>query len=185
MRRIQGQADSPLTAKGESMALEWGRLLSGNIWHRIISSDLGRARETADRMNRTLNLPITHDTRLREMDWGKWTGYTVADLKIEFSEQWAEQTSYEWDFRPPDGESFRDVWKRGFQSLIDASHSWPQENILVVTHEGMIKSIIYHKSTLSDFINNGQGLQPYHLHCLALSNGRLLVERLNYINLSP
>jgi len=166
------------------MALEWGRLLAEYSWDRIVSSDLGRARETVERINRILNLPVTTDARLREMDWGKWTGYTVSELKTAFPEQWAEQTASEWDFRPPGGESFQDVWKRGIGALHEASGTWPGENILIVTHEGVIKSIIYHKTTLSDLIANGQGLLPYHLHCLAFSNGRLSVERLNSLNLS-
>jgi len=184
LRRIQGQADSPLTPAGRSMALEWGKLLAGYGWHRILSSDLGRARDTAGRINRTLNLPVTADTRLREMDWGKWTGYSVSELKTAFPDQWSEQTALEWDFRPPGGESFRDVWQRGIDVLREASGTWPGENILVVTHEGVIKSILYHKTTLSDLIANGQGLLPYHLHCLVFSDGRLSVERLNSLSLS-
>lgn len=184
-RRIQGQADSPLTLTGEALALRWGQLLAGNAWCRILSSDLGRARKTAELMNRTLNLPLALDSRLREMDWGKWTGKTTSELKNQFSQLWAEQTSAEWDFRPPDGESFRCVWKRGLEALTAASCNWPGESILVVTHEGMIKSMIYHESTLSDFLQNGQRLMPYHLHCLTLSRGRLTVEYLNFLNLSP
>lgn len=185
LRRIQGQADSPLTTTGQSMALEWGRLLAGWGWHRILTSDLGRAGDTAERINRNLNLPITADDRLREMDWGKWTGFTVSELKASYPEEWAEQTALEWDFRPPGGESFRDVWQRSIAVLIEAAGAWPEENILVVTHEGVIKSIVYHKTTLSDLIANGQGLLPYHLHRLAFSNGQLSVERLNHLNLSP
>lgn len=184
LRRIQGQADSPLTTAGQSMALEWGKLLAGWGWHRILTSDLGRAGDTAERINRNLNLPVTADDRLREMDWGKWTGFSVSELKAAYPEQWAEQTALEWDFRPPGGESFRDVWHRSIAVLQEAAGAWPGENILVVTHEGVIKSIIYHKTTLSDLIANGQGLLPYHLHCLAFSNGQLSVERLNHLNLS-
>jgi probable phosphoglycerate mutase len=183
-RRIQGQADSPLTFTGEAMALRWGQILAQNAWQRILSSDLGRARKTAELINQTLNLPLTLDSRLREMDWGRWTGKTTSQLKIEFSEVWTKQTAAEWDFCPPEGESFRGVWKRGLEALTAASCNWPGENILVVTHEGMIKSMIYHESTRSDFLKNGQCLMPYHLHCLMLSSGRLTVEYLNFVNLS-
>ena len=184
-RRIQGQSDSPLTSTGETQALRWGRLLAGKSWSRILSSDLGRARKTTELINQTLNLPVTLDSMLREKDWGKWTGKTIAQLKTEFADIWAKQMQSEWDFCPPGGESFLSVWKRGRQALAAASGCWPGENILVVTHEGMIKSLIYHESTLSNSLKDGQCLMPYHLHHLTFLSGRLAVERLNFLNLSP
>jgi broad specificity phosphatase PhoE len=183
-RRIQGHSDSPLTFKGETLALRWGRLLAENSWSRIISSDLGRARKTTELINRTLNLPVTLDSRLREKDWGKWTGITMARLKTEFADIWAKQMPSEWDFCPPGGESFQNVWRRGREALAAASGSWPGEEILVVTHEGMIKSLIYHESTLSDFQKDEQYLMPYHLHRLTFIDDRLAIERLNFLNLS-
>jgi len=184
-RRIQGQSDSPLTLTGETLALRWGRLLAGNIWSRILSSDLGRARKTTALINQTLNLPVTLDSRLREKDWGKWTGKTMPQLQTEFADLWAKQVPSEWDFCPPGGESFQCVWKRGREALSAASGSWPGEKILVVTHEGMIKSLIYHESTLSDFVKEGQRLMPYHLHRLTFLSGRLAIEHLNFLDLSP
>ena len=184
-RRIQGHSDSPLTLTGETLALYWGQLLAGGTWSRVLSSDLGRARKTTELINQTLKLPVTLDIRLREMDWGKWTGKTIARLKVEFADIWAQQMLSEWDFRPPGGESFQSVWKRGREALDVASGKWPGEKILVVTHEGMIKSLIYHESTLSDFLKDTQCILPYHLHCLTFLNGRLAVERLNFLNLSP
>jgi broad specificity phosphatase PhoE len=184
-RRIQGQFDSPLTYTGEVLALRWGRLLAGKSWNRIISSDLGRARKTTELINQTLNLPVTLDSRLREKDWGKWTGKTVAQLKIAFADIWAKQMPSEWNFSPPGGESSQSVWKRGREALAAASANWPGEKILVVTHEGMIKSLIYHESTLSGILEDGQCLMPHHLHRMTFSCGRLAIERLNYLDLSP
>jgi len=184
-RRIQGHADSPLTLIGASLALHWGRMLSGNSWSRILSSDLGRARKTTELINRSLKLPVALDSRLREMDWGKWTGKTRVQIKTEFSDIWAQQTLSEWNFCPPGGESFQSVWKRGLAALAAASGNWPGENILVVTHEGMIKSLIYHENTLSNFKKDGQGLMPYHLHSLTFCGGQLTVECLNLLSLSP
>lgn len=185
IRRIQGHADSPLTLTGKTLALHWGQLLAGSSWNRILSSDLGRARKTTELINQALKIPVTLDSRLREMDWGKWTGKTITQIKMDFADIWAEQMLSEWNFCPPGGESFQSVWKRGLESLAAASDCWPGENILVVTHEGMIKSLIYHESTLSDFLKDAQRLKPYYLHRMTFLNGRLAVDRLNYLNLSP
>jgi broad specificity phosphatase PhoE len=183
-RRIQGQFDSPLTLAGETLALQWGRLLAGKSWSRILSSDLGRAIKTTELINRTLKLPVTLDFKLREKDWGNWTGKTMAQLKMEFPDIWAKHKPSEWDFCPPCGESFQSVWKRGREALAAASCSWPGESILVVTHEGVIKSLIYHESTLSDFLKEGQCLMPYHLHNLTFLCDRLEIKRLNFLDLS-
>ena len=184
-RRIQGQSDSPLTLTGEELALRWGQLLSENFWDRILSSDIGRAQRTTELINKTLNLPVTLDSRLRERDWGLWTGKTMAQIKTGFADLWAKQMPSAWDFCPPGGESFQSVWKRGLEALATASKCWPGENILVVTHEGMMKSLIYHESTLSNFPKDGQCLMPYHLHRLTFSSDRLAIELLNFLDLSP
>jgi broad specificity phosphatase PhoE len=184
-RRIQGHLDSPLTLTGEALALGWGRLLAGRPWSRILSSDLGRARKTTGLINQALNLPVTLDARLREKDWGKWTGKTVAQLKLEFDKIWAAQMPSDWDFIPPGGESSQNVWKRGREALAAASANWPGEHILVVTHEGMIKSLVYHESTLPANLKNGQSLMPYHLHRMTFRSGNLAIECLNFLDLSP
>ncbi len=184
-RRIQGHSDSPLTLTGETLALYWGQLLAGGTWSRVLSSDLGRARKTTELINQTLKLPVTLDIRLREMDWGKWTGKTIARLKVEFADIWAQQMLSEWDFCPPGGESFQSVWKRGREALAVASGKWPGEKILVVTHEGMIKSLIYHESTLSDFLKDTQCILPYHLHCLTFLNGKAAVETPEFSEFIP
>ncbi len=180
-RRIQGQSDSPLTPAGEAHALRWGRLLSDMSWSRILSSDLGRARKTTELINLTLNLPVILDSRLREKDWGKWTGRTVAQLKTEFADIWASQAPSDWDYCPPGGESSQSVWKRGREALDAASGCWPGDNILVVTHEGVIKSLIYHESTLSG--SRKDKLMPHYLHRMIFLNGSFAVSHLNDVDL--
>ncbi len=69
-RRIQGQSDSPLTAKGEQQAMQVGeRARSLGITH-IISSDLGRTKRTAEIIAQACGCDITFDSRLRELDMG-------------------------------------------------------------------------------------------------------------------
>lgn len=142
-KRIQGHLDSPLTAEGEQNALAWGRILSRFSWNRILASDLGRARQTAHQVNRALNLPVTYDSRLREQDWGAWTGKTLNTLRERFSQAIAEQEARGWDFCPPGGESRRQVRERSLQSLAETGLAHPGERILVVCHRGVIKCLLY------------------------------------------
>ncbi len=81
-RRIQGQSDSPLTAKGEQQAMQVGeRARSLGITH-IISSDLGRTKRTAEIIAQACGCDITFDSRLRELDMG---GLGKLDAGVERS----------------------------------------------------------------------------------------------------
>lgn len=183
-RRLQGHEDSPLTPEGEIQALGWGRFLAQYSWNRILSSDLGRAHKTAALINRTLHVPLSLNSGLREMDWGQWTGRTLAEIQQECATEWKMQVEAQWFFCPPGGESHEAVWKRGRQALVEASGIWPEENILVITHEGMIKSLMYHKSTVSAVPKSELNPRPYHLHQLTFSGSTLAVIHSNFVDMS-
>ena len=71
-RRIQGQSDSPLTAKGEQQAMQVAtRAKELGITH-IISSDLGRTRRTAEIIAQACGCDIIFDSRLRELNMVYW-----------------------------------------------------------------------------------------------------------------
>ena len=142
---IQGQKDSQLTKYGEGQARKWGRILEGHGIMRILSSDSERTMETASLINLSLNIPLTWDFRLREQDWGLWTGMSLEDIKDKEPETFDRQIKAGWGFQPPGGEFRYTVCDRSCQAIIDAGAKWPGEKILIVTHEGVIKCIISDK----------------------------------------
>ncbi len=142
--RIQGWQDSPLSPSGRAMARRWGEELRPMPWQRILASDLGRARATVAEINRALGLAVHLDPRLREQDWGCWSGLTFAELHARHREELEQQVAAGWDFRPPGGESRREVLARATAALEDGWQKWPGEEILVVCHEGIIKCLLYH-----------------------------------------
>jgi broad specificity phosphatase PhoE len=142
-KRIQGQTDSPLIPAGRARAAAWGKQLNGYAWDRIIASDLGRASDTADLVNQALEVSCTKETRLREQDWGAWTGKTIKEAEKAYRGREAERVGEGWAFCPPGGESRRTVRERGCRALEAAAVRWPGETILVVTHEGVIKCLVY------------------------------------------
>ncbi len=178
-KRIQGQSDSPLTAEGESQATRWGELLKQFAWDRIIASDTGRAHETAKLINVCLNISLTTDSRLREQDWGQWAGKTIAQLKTEIPHELDEQVSAGWDFCPPGGEDRKKVQKRSQKALLEAAAQWPGNNILVVTHEGVLKSLIYHLCGRKFLPGEPAILKAYQLHWLSHHCNGLRLEELN------
>ena len=178
-RRIQGQQDSPLTARGRRQAERWGRALSAVAWDRILASDTGRAAETAARINLHLNLTVAADPRLRELDWGRWTGKTVAELRAEEPGLVAVQEAAGWGFEPPGGETRRRQLERSRQALLEAAARRPGATLLVVTHEGVIKALAHHLIGSAFTDPAAVALRPYHLHWVAVRAGELVLDGLN------
>ncbi len=182
-KRIQGQADSPLSEQGQAAARGWGVRLAQFNWHHMLVSDLGRARQTARLVNTVLHMPQTLDARLREQDWGHWTGRTLPALRTGAAEALERQEAAGWRFCPPDGESREAVWRRSRAALIDAAGKWPGAAILVVTHEGVVKSLIYRLLGRKFLPPEGKILQPGRLHWLTHDAGGLYLHAINAVRL--
>lgn len=82
-RRFQGHADVPLTEIGIEQAKAAAHVLKALGPHTIISSDLMRARVTAETLAEIAGITVTIDKRLRETDVGQWSGKTIAEMQIE------------------------------------------------------------------------------------------------------
>ena len=183
-KRIQGHQDSPLTTEGEMMADRWGLALRAFHWDRILASDIGRAVATAGRINIRLQVPMEVDPRLRELDWGRWTTKTVAQLRQEEGEMLAVQERAGWDFQPPQGESRRSQLARCRQALLEAAGRHPGDSILVVTHRGVIKCLAHGLSDSGPLAADKIGAQLYRLYWVAAAAGRLSLDGLNALVLS-
>jgi len=184
-KRIQGQSDSALTAKGKKDADNWGRQLSRYAWNWIVMSDSGRAVETASRMNTHLQAPVESDPRLREQDWGRWTGCLIAQVEKEASHVLPAEQMRGWKFCPPGGEDRLSVWQRSREALTEAALRKRGDTILIVTHEGVIKSLIYKLSGLHFLPGEPALIKPYHLHWLVEPGAGqgIKIDKLNALKL--
>jgi len=183
-KRIQGQEDSPLTPEARHKADLWGDILLSVRWNRIISSDLGRAMETATLINQSLRVPMVQDSRLREQDWGRWTGKTLMQLKENDKKRLTEQVNAGWYFCPPGGEDRLSVLKRSQDALLAAVKNWVGETILVVTHEGVIKSLVYHLSGRKFLPSEPPLIRGHHIHWLCHDNAGIGIIEINALDLS-
>jgi broad specificity phosphatase PhoE len=130
-RRLQGRADPPLDPAGEAEVRAW-RLppeFQAGIWR---SSPLLRARRTALLLR---GVPVRADPRLIEMDWGAFEGRTLAGLRADQPGFMAEAEAKGVDFRPPGGESPREVALR-LRSLLDDLRG-EQGPAVLVAHKGV------------------------------------------------
>lgn len=103
--RLQGRADSPLTATGRAQAARQGALLAaagvGNLPLRASPSP--RALTTAEIA--LPGRPILLDARLMEVDLGDWTGALIADLAAARPDIATAADAHHWKFGAPGGET--------------------------------------------------------------------------------
>lgn len=181
--RIQGQTDTPLSCLGERQAGQWGFLLKAYPWNRILVSDARRARETAARINAVLDVPMITDPRLREQDWGEWTGKTLRQLRQEVPLPLAEQEKAGWKFCPPGGEDRLAVRDRTLKTIVEAAEEWTGKRILVIAHEGVIKCLLYHLCGRRFLPGEPAMIRPRSLHWLIHDRCGLRIEQMNAFTL--
>jgi probable phosphoglycerate mutase len=123
--RIQGRADVPVLA-GASPRLP-GRCHG----MRVVTSPLRRCVDTAA----LLGVSAEVEPRLIEMHWGEWEGETLARLRERPTT--IENEARGLDFRPPGGESPRDVWARVEPWLREVTRP-----TMAITHRGVIRVVL-------------------------------------------
>ncbi|MGO1058822.1 histidine phosphatase family protein [Planococcus sp. FY231025] len=128
----QGSADVPLNDAGREQAMAVAQRLAGEEpWDMIVSSDLARAKETAEIISEKLALPISFfDTRLREMNGGEIEGTT--------EEQRVEKWGAHWRQLDLGMESKEAVAQRGVEFIENISADFAGKRVLVVSHGGWI-----------------------------------------------
>ena len=176
-KRIQGQQNSVLTSGGRHQAQRWGRALGRCRLDYMVSSDLERATQTASLINQSLELPCSEEPRLREQDWGAWSGMKFGDL-LE-TEDLKVQERMGWHFRPLHGESRLEVLERSRQALMDIAHLLKGQRILVVTHGGVMKCLLYNLNGRKFLPEESPLLEPYRLHWLSYDGEGFKIYRLN------
>ncbi|MTD41099.1 phosphoglycerate mutase GpmB [Erwinia sp. CPCC 100877] len=167
-RRIQGQSDSPLTAKGEQQAHQVAqRVRNMGITH-VITSDLGRTRRTAEIIADACGCGIALDPRLRELHMGVLERRRLDSLTGE-EEGWRQRlVNGTPDGRIPEGESMTDVSERMHAAL----------NACLELPEGSRPLLVSHGMALGSLVSTILGLPPYAERRLRLRNCSL--SRVDY-----
>jgi uncharacterized phosphatase len=132
-RRIQGSTDIPLNAMGRSQASTTGRLLARREWDGIYSSPLSRAFETASIIAAEIGLgrPITIDA-IVERNYGAAEGLNWEQIERQFPG----------DAPVPGRETHPEVAERVIPALTALATSRPGTALIVVTHGGVIRSVL-------------------------------------------
>lgn len=138
-RRWQGHADRPLTDLGREQAQELADRLADIELDAVYSSDLVRARETAEIVAGRHGLPVRQVPALREVDVGSWSGLTRAEAEQRFPDAYRRWVAggEGWD----DGETYEQLSARTVDAVKVIAAEHPRERVLVVAHGGSIRAI--------------------------------------------
>ena len=170
-KRLQGRWDQPLSDQSRP-----ARVISLNPekW-RLLSSPLQRCLETA---RLTFKAEPAAEPALIEMDWGDYEGRRLTDLRREEGESLAANEARGLDFRPPGGESPRDVQKRLSDWLPIAAKS--DRDMVAVAHKGVIRAF-YALATGWDMTADAPDRPDWtQLQCFTLNAAGIpAIDRLN------
>jgi broad specificity phosphatase PhoE len=136
---LLGRAESPLTAHGRRQAAALGPLVAGA--GRLVSSPLGRARDTAGALG--LELPVEVDERWVEVDYGEYDGQALGAVPAEVWRHWRSDPG----FRPPGGETLLEMGARVRDACDElfaeaGSGARAERDVVVVSHVSPIKAAV-------------------------------------------
>ena len=141
-RRFIGHMDVPLSSHGERQCAEQAKTLRGVALAAVFSSDLRRARRSAEIIAAPHGLAPIAVPALREMSMGRWDGLTATQIAEREPTAFADWMARVGEFAFPEGESVPDLIARAwpaFASIVDA-HSG--RAIAVVAHGGTNRALL-------------------------------------------
>ncbi len=133
--RLQGQSDIELNATGVRQAEIAAPRIAELGPTRIISSDLLRAKRTAEVLGDLTGLPVELEPRLRERSFGLWEGLTQAEIEAGWPEAFRAWRQGE----EPEGigaDSRREVGRRVAAAVLEAAAAGGDDGVLVVVAHG-------------------------------------------------
>jgi probable phosphoglycerate mutase len=167
-QRLQGRYETRLNARGRAQAGESAAVLRDLIareQHRsgdypYVSSPLQRARETMEILRTALGLdPNAYDVdaRLAEISYGEWEGHTLPEIQARDPDVLKRRECDKWDFKPPGGESYREVATR-----VAEWYATVTRDTVVVAHGGVARVLManFHilpeeEATHADILHGG------------------------------
>jgi len=159
-----------LTPKGQQQVTQTLKELSKLKIDIIISSDIDRAKQTAQIIKQELGIKtLVFDKRLREVDFGSLNGQSVLEYRKLFNSPQDHFT-----ISPPKGETLKDVKARMVSAFKNINQKYQHKNILIVSHEDPLIA-------LSGALLGLPETESYSSSKFSLKNAQ--VKKLNYKNI--
>lgn len=166
--RIQGHTDIPLNGTGLWQAERVAQSLLDEPLQAVYSSDLQRARATAEAIARAQNLTVTLAEGLRERHFGQLEGLTRAEIATQWPEQASRWHARDPHYGPDGGETLQAFYDRCVHTLAQ----------LARRHAGGAIAVVAHGGVLDCFYRAAQGVPLHAPRSWKVSNAT--INRLHY-----
>lgn len=185
-RRLQGHLDIPLNAEGERQAAALGAALANEHIDTVISSDLARARQTAEAIVRARAARVGNgavvgevqtDPQLRERCYGGFEGLLYSEIAARFPLQFAAWQARNVDaVLPPgknQGETFRGFFDRVTTAILAHAARHPGQTLALVAHGGVLECA--YRSALSLSLETPRDFKVHNasINRFVVAQGRL------------
>lgn len=169
-KRAQGICDIPLNEEGKLQSQKLGRRLKAERWDFIFSSDLSRAKETAEIIAKELGMNVHgYDPRLRERSYGRLEGTTT--------EERIRKWGHSWETLEHGVEEALGMQKRGLEFIDEIVTRYSGSRLLVVSHGAFIGETL--RSILND--DRIRGLHNTSLNIIERRQDKWLCSLLNCV----
>jgi probable phosphoglycerate mutase len=142
-KRLSGnQPGLHLSDRGRAQAGELSERLRAVPLAAVYSSPLERCMETAEIIAAGRSLPVQLVARVREVEYGRWTGRPIAQLAK--TALWKRIQHSPSSIRFPDGETLTDVQRRSTEALEELATRHRRKIVAVVSHADVIRMVLAH-----------------------------------------
>ena len=147
--RFQGHLNSTLNAEGLAQARALGERLAKERVDLLLSSDLGRALQTASAIAMRTGHEILVEPRLRERSMGIFQGLTPDEVEARYPQDYARFRSRDPDYAIPEGESARQFFERSVACFTELAGRHAGLTLAAVTHGGVLAMLYRHAKGVS------------------------------------
>ncbi len=139
--RFCGHTDIPLSPLGRRQAHKLASQLQHRPISAVYSSDLSRAKDTAQIIANKHQLDIIISSAWREINFGAWEGLTYDEIATAFHDQLGFFTDPE-HYAPPHGETLTEVVRRVIPALTTLVQHTHKSEIVLVSHGGVLRVLL-------------------------------------------
>ncbi len=142
--RFQGTLQIPLNQTGHNQAQALGQYLQNQSIDAVYASHLSRAYETAEYIAKVADLSVRQDSRLAEINLGKFQGLHHNTMAEAHPNEYRMYKSGDMSYSPPDGESRRSVQERITTAWLEITAQTDYDTVAIVSHGAALKILLRH-----------------------------------------
>lgn len=175
-----GCIDVSINDKGILQAKKGAERLKNINFNKVYVSELKRTAQTANILLEGKRYNLIQDKRINETNFGVFEGKDYDELKKLYPEDWKLWCSDWKNFIPPQGESYVQFYNR-VKSFMDDILKLEEDNVLIVTHGGVIRSVYcYLLGENLDFFWNF-GSQNCDITVIKYEYGNLYIDSIAHV----